>query len=186
MELDHHFDCPEPDHAPQMGNQTHRPVPREERAICPTDRDAVEPRIGERDRLDEYGPGPSAFRRGTEKRGFERQCPVAVAACSFRKQDQSVANGEPFGYRVALGCGIAYSPIDKDRALQSRKRPEKRPIRHLAFGDKRAGNQRTKDRDISVRDVIRREKHGALGGRPTDAPDPKPENSATPAVVEGW
>jgi hypothetical protein len=117
MELDNHFDGTEPDHAPQMGDQTHRPVPGEERTIRPTDRNAVEPRIGERHWLNGHGPDPSVRRRGAEQRGLERKYPVAVAACSLRKQDQRVADGEPFGYRVAMGCGVAHPSIDKDRAL---------------------------------------------------------------------
>ena len=78
---------------------------------------------------------------GAKQRGLERKDPVSVAACPLRKQYQSVAGGKPLGYLLALGCRAADPPIDKDRPLQSRERSEKRPVRHLTFGDERACNQ---------------------------------------------
>src|SRR4029077_14191620 len=117
MKMDDDIDRAEPDHSPEMGEQIHRPVPGEECAISSSDRDPVEPGISKRDRLNNDGLLPPALRRGAKQRGLERKDPVPVAACSLRKQYQSVAGSKPLGYRVALGCCAADPPIDKDRPL---------------------------------------------------------------------
>src|ERR1700757_794522 len=129
MGLDHDLNPAESDHPPEMSEQIRRPVPCDERTISTSDRDAVEPGIGKRDRLNDDGLDPPALRRSAKQRGLERKDPIPVAACPLRKQYQSVACGKPLGYLVALGCRAADPPIDKDRPLQSRERSEKRPVR---------------------------------------------------------
>src|SRR6516162_3082800 len=169
-----------------MRYQTHRPVPGEKRSEGPTDRYAVEPRIGEGNGLNGYSSDVSFFLRGAEQCGLERKRPITVSACSLREQDQRIAANQPFGYCVALDRGVAGLPVHKDCALQFGEPAEERPLGHLRFGDERTGNKGAEDRNVSVGDVICRKQCGALIGGRSDQADAKPEDSTTPAVIKGW
>ncbi len=150
MKLDDYLDRSETHHAPHMGREIDGTVPREEWPVEAPDRNAVEARVGERDRLNDHRGKTFPDLGGAEQRAFKRKHPIAVSARPLRKEDQCIASGEPVADRVALGGGAAHSTVDKDAALQFGEPAEERPIRHLGFGDKGTGDHRAEDRDIGV------------------------------------
>src|SRR6516162_4982813 len=139
-----------------MRHQTHRSVPGEERSKGSTHRYAVEPRIGERNGLNDHRSDVSPFLHRAKQRGLERKRPISVSACSFRKQDQRIAADQPFGYCVALDRGVAELPVYKNCALQFSEPAKEWPLGDLCFGNKRTGYKRTKDRDVRIGYVIGR------------------------------
>ena len=118
-----------------------------------------------------------------EQRALERENAVAVAARSFREQDQRVLGGEPAGDAVALLGRAAHPAVDEHRALQFRQPAEQRPARHLGLGDERGGEQRAQHGDVEIGDVVGGEQHRADGDRPADRAHPQAEDAAAAPVV---
>src|ERR1700747_749253 len=133
-----------------MRYQAHRPVPRKKRSEEPTDRYAVEPRIGERNGLHDHSADVSFFLRSSEQRALERKRPITVPTRSLWKQDQRIAAEQSFGYRVPLDRGVADLPIHKDCALQFGEPAEEWPVGDFHFGDERTGNKRAEGGNVSV------------------------------------
>src|SRR5262249_17645762 len=113
-----HADGAEPEHGPKMGREFHIAIPGEERAIEPSERDAVKPDISDRDRLHRERAMAAAVVGYAEERAFERQHAVAVAGRSFGKEDEMVVAVEPVADAIALLGRAADAPVDEHRALQ--------------------------------------------------------------------
>src|SRR3954469_8936641 len=183
VELDDDLDRAETQHPPKMRRHRHPAIPSKEWPQRAPDRHAVEPGIGDRHRLNSQSLGTRLI-GDAEQGAFKRKNAVAVAARSLREQDQRVLRGQAPGNAVALLYRAAHPTVDKDRALQFRQPSEQRPLRHLALGNKRAGDQRTEDGDIEIGHVIGGEQHLSRGDRLPDPADPETEYPATRAVVK--
>src|SRR5262249_54021402 len=117
VELYHHFDGPEADHAPNMRRQIDVAIPCEERPIEASNGDAVESGVWDGEGLNETGEKAVSVFSGGKQCIFKGEYAFAVAAGPLRKQDQRIPDRQSPAYRVALCDGAAYSPIHEDTAL---------------------------------------------------------------------
>lgn len=140
-----------------MGGQFGCSVPGEIRAQQTTERDSVEFRIGNRNRLDHDRLNSLHRLGGAEQRAPKRQDAVAVTASAFRKQYKGVTRRQSRCYLIALRYGAADPAIDKDGTLELGEPAEKRPTGYFRFGNKRTWDQRSEDGDIGVGDMVRYE-----------------------------
>src|SRR3546814_7675214 len=122
-------DPPEPEHPPEMRRQRHVAVPGIGGPEPAPERQAVEPRIGDRNRLHGQRTAGSLDRRDAEQRALERQDVGAVAAGAFRTQNQAVARLEPRQQVVAMARGMPGPALDEDGALQGGEKADDRPDR---------------------------------------------------------
>ncbi len=166
-----------------MGCQRHIAIPGKERAIGASHRNAVEPQIGDRDRLHGQGALPGII-GDAEQRALERQDAVAVARGALGEEDEVVAGVEPLANGVALRGGAAHAAVDEDGALQPGQPAEQRPARHLGLGDEAALDDAAEDLDVDIGDMVGDEQRRPQRRRFAVHGDAEAHDPATPAVVE--
>src|SRR6185295_8703525 len=101
-----------------MGRQFHIAIPGEERPEAAAHRHAIEPRVGERDRLHDQRLALDAPLGNTEKRAAEGQDPIAVVAGPLGKEDQYIAFEQPLFDLVLVLAGLGGAALDEYRSLQ--------------------------------------------------------------------
>ena len=128
-------------------------------------------RVGNGSRGDRDG----AADRGLEKRGVEAKNLTAIAAGSFRKEQ----NGKPGreqagnlpGHRVRTAAAAA---IDEDGSCAAGEETEGRPPTDFLLGHKDAGHRGGVDQNIQIAQVIRADEPSGGGSSAAFDRDPEP------------
>ena len=166
-----------------MAAQLHVAVPGEQRPQVTAHGHAVEPGIGDRDRLDHQRPVVRPAFRHREQGALERQHLIAVAAGAFGEQNQVVVVVEALIELVPVLGHLVPATLDENRALEPCQPAKQGPARDLGFGDEAAFDQGAQDHDVEVGNVIAGVQ-SRVGGRLL-APhlDPESHDPAAPFMI---
>jgi hypothetical protein len=160
-------------HPHEMRSELHVAVPAQLRAVAAGERQAVQPRIGDRERLQ----GDALERmvhqrhlRGADERGAEREHPVAVARRALGEEhDQLSARKPPRHHRGDFSGRPLVLALDEDGALHPRQKADAGPAGHLGFrheGQRSQAPERPECRSMSSgwRERGRGRRAGRLAG----------------------